>query len=219
MRRTALSLLLLCSATLTFSQPADKLKNLSNPVLAVKLDSIFAEDQQYRQQIDEIEKKFGQSSKEMKAHWQLINEKDARNLIIVKDILDKYGWLGKDAVGNKGNQALFLVIQHADLQTQLHYLPIMQEAVKKGNALGKHLALLEDRTAIGQGKKQIYGSQIGSNPTTGLPYVLPLIDPDQVDQRRAKVGLQPIAEYVQLWNIKWDLEQYKRDLAAIEANK
>lgn len=185
--------------------------NINKP-LAAKLDSIYAEDQNYRLQIDEIEKKFGGQSVEMKAHWKLINKKDSLNVVQIKSIIDKYGWLGADVVGVKGNSTIFLVIQHADLKTQEKYLPVMRKAAKKGNARGSSLALLEDRIAIKQGKKQIYGSQIGQDYKTNTYYVSPLEDPDNVDKRRAQVGLEPLANYVNRFKIKWDVEQYKKDL-------
>jgi hypothetical protein len=134
--------------------------NLNKP-LATILDSVFYYDQNYRQQIGAIEKKYGKDSPELKTHFRLILEKDSINLLIVKKVLDEHGWLGADSIGEKGNTALFLVIQHADIQTQEKYLPMMREAVKKGNANPSSLALLEDRVALRQGKKQIYGSQIG----------------------------------------------------------
>ena len=183
--------------------------NLNKPLVA-QLDSIYNEDQKYRLQIEEIEKKYGLESNEMKDHWKIINQKDSINLSKVKSLLDSYGWLGTDIVGRQGNSTLFLVIQHSDQRTQEKYLPMMREAVKNGKATGSSLALLEDRVALGQGKKQIYGSQIGRNNETKLYYVLPLEDPDNVDKRRAEVGLQPLAEYVNRWQIKWNVEQYKK---------
>lgn len=189
--------------------------NLNKPLVAT-LDSIFIEDQTYRKQIDGIEEKYGLESKEIKEHWKIINEKDSINLIKVKSILDKYGWVGADVVGEQGNSTLFLVIQHSDQATQEKYLPMMREAVKNGKARGRSLALLEDRVALGQGKRQIYGSQIGRDPETQIRYVLPLEDPDNVDKRRAEVGLGPLSEYVNHWQIEWDVEQYKKDLPKIE---
>lgn len=189
--------------------------NLNKPLVAI-LDSIYVEDQSYRKQIDGIEKKYGWESKEMKDHWKIINEKDSINLITVKSILDKYGWLGADVVGGKGNSTLFLVIQHSDQATQEKYLPMMREAVKNGKAQGSSLALLEDRVALGQGKRQIYGSQIGRDPKTQIYYVSPLEDPENVDRRRAEVGLGPLSEYVSRWQIKWNVEQYKKDLPKLE---
>lgn len=188
--------------------------NYNKPLIAI-LDSIYIEDQKYRSQINDINKKHGWESKEMKSHWKIINEKDSINLIKVKQILDQYGWLGTDVVSDQGNSTLFLVIQHSDLATQVKYLPMMREAVKNGKAAGSCLALLEDRVALRQGKKQIYGSQIGRDPKTQEYYISPLEDPDNVDKRRSEVGLGPLSEYVNHWQIKWDVEQYKKDLPRI----
>ncbi|MCP9756038.1 hypothetical protein EGI26_12825 [Lacihabitans sp. CCS-44] len=185
--------------------------NLNRPLVAI-LDSIYIEDQKSRQQIDAIGKKYGWDSKEMQDHWKLINEKDSKNLIKVKSILDKHGWLGPDSVGKQGNSTIFLVIQHADLGTQEKYLPMMREAVKNGKAQISNLALLEDRVALGQGKRQIYGSQIGQNRETQTYFVLPLADPDNVDKRRAEVGLEPLSEYLNRWQMKWNPVLYKKDL-------
>lgn len=51
---------------------------------------------------------------------------------------------------------------------------------------------------------------------TQLYYVRPLEDPDNVDTRRLEVGLEPLALYVKTWQIKWDVEQYKKDLPKFE---
>ena len=199
------------------SVPAQQPANLgSNESLARTLDSVYIQDQKYRLQMDEIEKKYGWESNEMKEIWEIAGKQDALNLIKVRAILDKYGWLGADVVGKQGNSTLFLVIQHANQATQEKYLPMMREAVKKGKAQGSSLALLEDRVALGRGKRQIYGSQVEIDPKTRLYYVSPLEDPENVDKRRATVGLEPIAEYVKHWQIKWDVKQYKRDLVKIE---
>jgi hypothetical protein len=185
--------------------------NYNQPLVAI-LDTIYIEDQKYRSQINDINKKYGWKSKEMNALWDIISEKDSINLIRVKQILDQYGWLGADVVSDQGNSTLFLVIQHSDQATQEKYLPMMREAVKNGKAKGSSLALLEDRVALGQWKRQIYGSQISRDPETQEYYISPLEDPDNVDKRRSEVGLGPLSEYVNHWQIKWDVEQYKKDL-------
>ena len=190
--------------------------NLDKKLVAV-LDSIYITDQKYRQELDAIESKYGFKSKELMEQWKLINYYDSINLIKITQILDTQGWLGSDIVGRQGNTTIFLVIQHSDLAVQEKYLPMMREAVKSKKASGSQLALLEDRVALRQGKKQIYGSQIGMDETTNKNYVLPLEDPDNVDQRMAEVGLPPLADYVSRWNIVWDPIQYKKDLPAIEA--
>ncbi|WP_415325544.1 DUF6624 domain-containing protein [Chryseobacterium sp. MMS23-Vi53] len=189
--------------------------NYDKPLQA-ELLAIYDEDQKYRIQMDDVQKKYGQDSKEMRDLWKITNQKDSINLIKVKKILDEKGWVGKDKVGAQANSTLFLVIQHSDLETQKKYLPMMKEAVKKGNASSASLALLIDRIEIREGRKQIYGSQIGINKNNSTYYVLPLIDPDNVDKRRAEVGLDPISDYVKNWNLIWNVEKYKSELPELE---
>jgi uncharacterized protein DUF6624 len=109
-----------------------------------------------------------------------------------------------------------MVVQHSDQKTQEKYLPIIREAVRNGNAKATSLALLEDRVALHQGKKQIYGSQVSWNMKTNTSFVAPLIDPDNVDKRRAAVGLQPLKDYLAALDLIWDVEQYKKELPLIE---
>ncbi len=189
--------------------------NYDKPLQA-ELLTILEEDQKYRKQIHETLKTHSDDSKEMQDLWKITLKNDSINLLKVKKILDEKGWVGKDKVGAQANSAIFLVIQHADLETQKKYLPMMKEAVTKGNANASSLALLIDRIEIREGRKQIYGSQIGSHRATNIPYVLPLIDPDNVDQRRAEVGLGSLADYLKNWNLVWDVEKYKRELPALE---
>ena len=186
-------------------------KKYNNPLIK-ELDEIFMSDQQYRLIIDSVMAQSGAESEEAKILWLKMREADSLNVLKVTDILDKHGWVGSDIVGQRGNITLFLVIQHADLATQLRYLPMMRKAVQDGDAEASHLALLEDRLALRQGKKQIYGSQVALDNQTGKYYVQRLHDPENVDKRRAAVGLSPLAEYLEQWGINWNVEEYKRKM-------
>jgi hypothetical protein len=186
-------------------QSLDKRELPFNKKITMQLDSIHDEDQKYRLKIDEIENKFGRQSQGMKDHWKAINRQDSANLIKVTGILDEFGWLGPETVGGKANTTLFLVIQHSDQKTQEKYLPMMRDAVKNGKAQGSSLALLEDRVALAQGKKQIYGSQIRRNEATGKYHVAPIEDEANVNSRRASVGLEPLEEYLKRWEIAYRL--------------
>ena len=176
-----------------------------NKPLTRELDSIYDADQNGRQQIMATENKYGDDSKETKALWEAMGKQDDIDLVKIKAILDKYGWVGPDVVGGKGNAALFLVIQHADSLTRDKYLPMMRAAVKKGNAQPSQLALMEDRSALEHGKKQIYGSQIAKNEKTNKFYVRPIEDEANVDKRRASVGLGSLEDYAKEWGIDYKL--------------
>ncbi|MCD0468157.1 DUF6624 domain-containing protein [Flavobacterium sp. JAS] len=183
--------------------------------LQKELLAIYADDQGIRGDFMKVYKEKGSGSKEVDSLGKIMMYKDSLNLIKVSKILDERGWLGKDVIGSQANQTLFLVIQHSDLKTQQKYMPMMKEAVKKGNAKASSLALMEDRVSLRESHKQIYGSQISMIPGVKA-FVLPLDDPDNVDKRRAEVGLGPIADYVKKWNIVWDVEAYKKELPELE---
>lgn len=173
--------------------------------LTEELESIFETDQSLRIIVDSVEQKYGFESKETQEIWQKIHENDSINLIKIDSIISKYGWLGVDKIGEKGNAALFLVIQHSDLKTQEKYLPIMKDAVKKGNANGSELALLIDRIEMFNGRPQVYGSQI--QYIDGKYTIYKIIDEKNVNKRRYEVGLQPLEEYVKIWNIDYTLPE------------
>ena len=177
--------------------------------LANQLDSIYINDQKYRLKLEATKKRFGSNSIEVQRLWDIIKANDSINLVVVTRIIDERGWLGKDVIGERGNNTLFLVIQHSNLPTMLKYLPIIKVAVEKGDAKASSLALMEDRVNVFQNKKQIYGSQIQVDKNTGKYTLSPLDDPDNVDERRAKVGLGPIAKYISQWDIIWNPDDYK----------
>lgn len=174
-----------------------------NKPLVAELKQIFKDDQGPRLEIDSVQKKYGNNSDQMKALWKKIGRLDSIDLIKVTAILDKHGWLGPDSIGPRGTQTLFLVIQHADLKVQEKYIQGLRDAVKKGNGFPDELALMEDRVAMREGKKQIYGSQIGMDNKTGKAYIFPIEDEANVDKRRASVGLEPLKDYVKHWNIDY----------------
>lgn len=129
---------------------------------------------------------------------------DSINLEQVELLIQKYGWLGKSFVGERGNNTIFLVIQHSDLATQEKYLPLLQKSVDEGESRPSDLALLKDRVLMRQGKNQIYGSQVVFNKTGGQEFY-PIEDEKNVNIRREKVGMLPIEEYAKLFGIEYKL--------------
>ena len=122
-------------------------------------------------------------------------EIDKRNTAWLKEVIDRKGWPGKSLVGADGAQAAWLLVQHADQDRafQKHCLPLLAEAVKKGEATGAHLAYLTDRVRVGAGEKQVYGTQF--HTVDGKLEPQPIEDEANVDKRRKEVGLPTLAEY------------------------
>lgn len=213
---TTLTILVYFILNYSFGQNIKKAEARLDKQLVAILDTIYQDDKKYRTQINEIAKEYGWESNELKDHIKIMTEQYSINTIKIKKILDEHGWLGADVVGNQGNTTLFLVIQHSDFETQEKYLPMMLEAVQKGNAKASDLAFLEDRVALRKGEKQIYGSQIAPDPETGEYIILPLIDPENVDKRRAEVGLGEFQNYISDFGLTWNVEEYKKKLPELE---
>lgn len=184
--------------------------------IAAVLDSVHALDQNGRGELQEVRAKFGNQSRELEQLWKRINLQDSVDQAIVSGILDEYGWLSPDEVGDSASAALFLVVQHGDLSMQEKYLPMLRDAVEKGRATGEYLAYLEDRIAVDMGGEQIYGTQMGMVPATGEYFIRPIKNPEHVDERRASVGLKPLNWYVGIFGLTWDVEHYKKDLPRIK---
>jgi len=175
--------------------------------LKEKLDGVFVKDQMLRGLYRSAEEKYGRGSAEIKYFCKLIASEDKANAIEILKIIEERGWVGISLVGEKANNTLWLVVQHAGLDIQKKYLPLLKESVKKGESTGNQLALLEDRILMREGKPQIYGSQITQNMKTGKMEVYKVEEPEYVNKRRKEVGLGPIEDYIGHWGLEWNVEQ------------
>lgn len=141
--------------------------------------------------------------------WKQQNAIDAANMQRLAEIIDAYGWPGLRFAG-AGSQTAFLVLQHADHPSQRKYLPLLRDAVKRNDALGGHLALLEDRVRVADGKPQLYGSQLKYNPLRFEP----IEDEVNVDARRQSIGLEPMADYARHFGLTYAPKKVEGSAAA-----
>jgi len=206
---------LLCLLFLSINFSSIYGQSQKNDSINSLLDSIYETDQKIRYELIDLQNKGKIQPGELKEIFVKMTKIDSMNLIEINSLLNNYGW--PENLSFQRNQTIFLVIQHSDLETQQKYLPVIRKAVEQGKTLPSNLAILEDRISIREGKKQIYGSQIYVDSKTDKKYVEPLEDPETVDERRAKVGLPTMSEYLKQTNqMEWSLEQYYKDLPKIE---
>ena len=196
----------------------NEVEGVENIKLASILDTVMLTDQRVRREYKQAIELYGYDSPEFKEKVDQVLRTDSLNMVTVGKILEEYGWPSTETVGETGSKAIFLTIQHAKLDTQLKYLPVVKKAVKEGKLEGGALAMMEDRVMLAQGKKQIYGSQIGRDSITGERYVSPMKEPEKVNERRSAVGLGPIEEYVKKYGIIWDPEKHRARVEEMEAS-
>ncbi|MBS0209965.1 MAG: hypothetical protein JSS27_13535 [Planctomycetes bacterium] len=121
-----------------------------------------------------------------------VDRENSRRLV---EIVDQQGWPTITQVGKDGAHAAWLLVQHADAEPkfQRRCLDLMTR-LPKDQVVPENLAYLTDRVFLAEGRKQVYGTQF--EVVAGKWQPRPLEEPDHVDQRRAQVGLSPLAEYL-----------------------
>lgn len=120
---------------------------------------------------------------------------DGENTAWMKQTIEKHGWPGFAMVGREGAQAAWLLVQHADRDPafQRRCLDLLTKAFEKGDASPDQVAYLTDRVLLAEGKPQVYGTQF--HAVNGKLQPRPIENQAEVDQRRAAMGLEPLAEY------------------------
>jgi hypothetical protein len=120
-----------------------------------------------------------------------------RNGDRLSEMVDAYGWPGATMVGEEGADAAWLVLHHAigDPALQRRCLPLLEEAAARGEIPAWHPATLLDGIRFYEGRPQVYGSMFDWDEAGRLvPWAIE--DAEGVDERRASVGLPPLADQV-----------------------
>ena len=127
-----------------------------------------------------------------------------RHIPIIKEIYLRYGYPTIKLVGQEASTRFFTLIQHSDSDPkfQSSMLPTLKNLSKKGKVAIKDYVYLYDRVQRNTGGQQLYGTQLSFDNNGNLfdssnkiIYPKDLADPDNVDKRRKKVGLEPIEKY------------------------
>jgi hypothetical protein len=121
-----------------------------------------------------------------------------RNGDRLSEIVEAHGWPGRSLVGEDGADAAWLVLKHAigDPGLQRRCLPLLELAAAAGEVPPWHPATLLDGIRFYEGRPQVYGSMFDWDEN-GEMAPWPIEDAEEVDQRRALVGLPPLAEQIQ----------------------
>lgn len=119
------------------------------------------------------------------------------NAALLTRVFDDIGWPGRREYGDDGAGAAFLILQHAighpDLQRR--GLTLLLDAIPEGQANPLDAAYLSDRISIFEGGAQTFGTQFDWDANGQLSPAA-VRDPETLDERRASVGLPPMAETI-----------------------
>ncbi|MGY3091230.1 hypothetical protein ACVWYF_004296 [Hymenobacter sp. UYAg731] len=163
------------------------------PALSKMLDSLAFADQRPMQEM--MRGQTADSTKKRLVAEQYVNF--ARHQPVLESIVRKYGYPGIRQVGETSAKNFFLLVQHADAHPafQQQVLTMMAAEVQRKNVDNRSFAYLTDRVALNSGQPQTYGSQV-EYKADGQPTPRNLLDPANVDKRRASIGMEPLEAYL-----------------------
>lgn len=146
------------------------------------------------------------SDQSMRTNGGVINpETDRQNLATVISLIEKCGMPTLEEVDDVQMSAIWVVFQHGDNASRKKYLPLLEKSAKNGDLKATQIAMMKDRTMMMDGEPQVYGTQVTKNGNEWILYDLE--NPETVNKRRAEMGFQPLQDYLDRWNIEFDIKQ------------
>ncbi|MFB8219314.1 DUF4135 domain-containing protein [Streptomyces anulatus] len=110
-------------------------------------------------------------------------------------VVADHGWPGRALVGAEAAAAASRLVQHAreHLDFRRHCLELMRDAAERGDLPWREIAYLTDELRVTDGLPQVYGTKF--EPVDGVLVPWPVEDPQDVDRRRAALGMEPLADH------------------------
>jgi hypothetical protein len=181
-----------------------------NQSLKKELDSIYGEDQKYRELLfsdllktkaDSIAASYKVAKNELLNYlMQKMQVTDSLNLIRIQQLIQQYDYPGASLVGSPANEAAFYVIQHSSKIDE--FLPVIRNAAEKKELPFRLYAMMLDRSLMYKGEEQIYGTQgkgieVFSKQTGKKEFkmiIWPVKDVENVNKRRKEAGFESTIE-------------------------
>ena len=120
---------------------------------------------------------------------------DSLNRVAVDSLLQN-GW--PEGLSEQSNQTIWLIIDHADVEYQERYLPLIEQQAVRGTISPSDYATLLDRVNVRRQRPQRFGTQTGYKQRDDevFTFVNPIEDIDALDSLRLSVGLDSMHLYL-----------------------
>ena len=161
-----------------------------------RLQYLMVRDQFWREKLHQLAK-LDVDTVERQALMERLAERmhdvDAENTAELQDYLDDHPWPCKQQLGEQADQAAWMIVQHADHDPgfQTEVLEMLEELVDEERTAPERYAMLYDRVAVAEDRPQRYGSQ-GQCKPDGTWEMFEVEDPEGLDERRTRKGLEPM---------------------------
>ena len=120
---------------------------------------------------------------------------DSLNRVVVDSLLQN-GW--PEGLSEQSNHTIWLIIDHADVDYQERYLPLIEQQAVRGTISPSDYATLLDRVNVRRQRPQRFGTQTGYKQRDDevFTFVYPIEDIDALDSLRLSVGLDSMHLYL-----------------------
>jgi len=181
----------------------NNIRYFKNPSLTKILYKIGLKDQAYYSYLKFIEKLLLDNKQiVIDSIWQIKTRLQNENELELKSIIFSDGWPTIEKVGFQASSYAFLVVQHSNnIQFQKIILDTLERYAFNQEVDINNFALLKDRYLLRTGRKQIYGTQVRKFDD-GFTKLDRHISIDSIDFNRKIIGLRPLDEYLERFNIK-----------------
>lgn len=149
------------------------------------------------QKVREIYLNLGVKDRTPEKFKELVSPIDQKNIKRLEEIVNEIGLPTISKVGKDASYAAWLIAQHAPLSFMKRYLKLQEENLNDIDP--KNYAYLKDRVLIRHGELQEFGTQY--QVINGANRLHQLKDPENVDKKRAEVGLEPLCDYLAKNNV------------------
>jgi len=172
---------------------------IQKPDFAKQLLRLIQKDQSLDYQLDMAKDYFFKNGKA--PHWyypiaQMKKEITAGNFKEMEALLRKNGWPTYSTVGKLAADSPLLVINHHPKEEiRIKYLEQIKDACLENEGSCFEYAKIQDRILVNTEKPQLFGMQFTYDKDRNrIPF--PILKPEFVDKRRAKIGLEPLKTYL-----------------------
>lgn len=167
-------------------------------------DSLLCElherDQQIRHELMSVQQAYiaEQRTELIDSIVMLVAEQDSVDSLnrVAVDSLLQNGW--PEGLSEQSNQTIWLIIDHADVEYQERYLPLIEQQAVQGTISPSDYATLLDRVNVRRQRPQRYGTQTGYKQRDDevFTFVYPIEDINALDSLRLSVGLDSMHLYL-----------------------
>lgn len=167
-------------------------------------DSLLCElherDQQIRHKLISVQQAYiaEQRTELIDSIVMLVAEQDRADSLnrVAVDSLLQNGW--PEGLSEQSNRTIWLIIDHADVDYQERYLPLIEQQAVRGTISPSDYATLLDRVNVRRQRPQRYGTQTGYKQRDDevFTFVYPIEDIDALDSLRLSVGLDSMHLYL-----------------------